>query len=499
MKLDLPKVPRELTILISVVVIILGVWAHRQFSQMDPRFFQPSSYGIQGLGLYLAGDYENAAKKYRLHFQESEQTIAYSGSAAYQSLLQGRLDESTQLSQRILEADPYNIDALLNLSEIALRAHNADHALEVLSQVLRLEPDHYDALLLSSIAHGYKHAYSSAIQDLTRALRWNRTETRLTSFLATLEMTGTLANLASDQRPLCLLAHYYRYLRIFDETNARPAIRFAEQAIELGDHPSEAYATEAIIALRQHRPDEALVLAHKAIEKDARNAAAFRIAATVYADRGDLNAEYQARLGEMDAAPGDEFYTKSVFYFLLDKVGDYYRALEVAQKLLAKTPDNATALGKVGYFHSLIGEYEQAIDYYNQAIALEPQNPEFYGKRGLGWSLAELGRTEEAVAAYRKAIALAPRDSEPHQALGLLYYQQRRLADALTEYERAVRLGDSGYYTLLGLCQSNDWLGRYRPAMACYQQILALYPNDVQAVRQLAHMQRNVRGGASQG
>ena len=62
MKLALPKVPRELTIVISVVVIILGVWAHRQFSQMDSRFFQPSSYGIQGLGLYLAGDYENARK-----------------------------------------------------------------------------------------------------------------------------------------------------------------------------------------------------------------------------------------------------------------------------------------------------------------------------------------------------------------------------------------------------------------------------------------------------
>lgn len=499
MRLHLPSIPRGIKIAASIAIIVVFVQAQHQFRGTDPRFFQLSVKGVQALTLYLIGDYKNSAVAYRLHFQELAQNVTLSESSAYQALIQGRFDVAKELSRTTLDGDPHNIDALLNLSELALRDQAPDQALQFLSKVLELQTDQYDALLLSSIAHASKQAYSSAIHDLTRALRWNRTETRLTSFLATLEMTGDLTDRDHPDRPLCLLAHYYRYLRIYDETNARLAIQFANQAIELGDHPSESYATEAIIALRQHRPDEALLLARKAIEKDARNAAAYRITATVYADRGDLDAEYEARLGEMNAAPDDEFYTKSVFYFLMDKVGDYYRALEVAKKLLASNPDNATALGKVGYFHSLIGEYDQAIDYYNQAIALEPENPEFYGKRGLGWSLTELGRTEEGVAAYRKASTLAPRNSEPHQALGVLYYRQRRLADAIEEYEQAVRLGESGYYTLIGLCQSYDWLGRYRPAMACYQHILALYPNDVQALRQLGHMQRNIKSGAVQG
>lgn len=499
MRLHLPSIPRGIKIVSSIVIVILFVLVQRQFRGMDHRFFQPSVRGVQALALYLIGDYKNSAVAYRRHVQELAQDATLSESPAYQALLQGRFELVKDLSQQTLDKDPNNIDALLNLSELALRDQANDQALELLTKVLQLEKDQYDALLLSSIAHASKQDYSPAIQDLTRALRWNRTETRFTSFLGTLEITGELTDRNHAQRPLCLLAHYYRYLRIYDESNARPAIRFANQAIEVDDHPSEAYATEAIIALRQHHPDDALVLAKKAIEKDAHNAAAHRIAATVYGDRGDLDAEYHARLAEMNAAPNDEFYNKSVFYFLVDKVGDYYRALEVAQNLLVAVPDNATALGKVGYFHSLIGEYEQAIDYYNQAISLEPQNPEFYGKRGLGWSLTELGRTEEAVVAYRKASMLAPRASESHQALGMLYYRKRRLADAIAEYEQAVQLGESDYYTLIGLCQSYDWLGRYRPAMACYQHILGLYPNDTQASRQLGHMQRNIKSGAAQG
>lgn len=499
MRLHLPSIPREIKIALSVVILILCVLAQRQFRGMDHRFFQPSVRGVQGLALYLIGDYKDSAVAYRMHFQELAQHVILSESPAYQALIQGRLNVVKDLSQQALERDPNNIDALLNLSELALRDQAHDQALELLAKVLQLEKDQYDALLLSSIAHTSKQAYSTAIQDLTRALRWNRTETRFTSFLATLEMTGELADGDHAQRPLCLLAHYYRYLRIFDETNARPAIRFADQAIEARDHPSEAYATQAIIALRQQHPDEALTLAQQAIAIDARNAAAYRIVATVYGDRGDLEGEYQARLGEMKAASDDEFYTISVFHFLIDKVGDYYKALEVAKQLIVAVPDNASALAQVGYFHSLIGEYEQAVDYFNQAIAREPQNPEFYGKRGLARSLEEQGLTEAAVVAYKKASALAPRASQPHQFLGALYYRKRRLSEAIVEYEQAVQLGDFGYYTLIPLCQSYDRLGRYRPAIACYQEVLARFPNDTLATRQLAHMQRNIKNKAVQG
>lgn len=498
MKPSLPSVPREMKILFSLFAVVLIVVIRNQFVQMDSRFLHPSIEGVKGLVLYLAGDYKNAAMAYRQHYQRLAELTGAVGNPGYAALIQGRLEAAKSISHLELSKDSHDTNALLTLGEIAL-AENPDRALDFFAKVLDQQTDQYDALLLSAVARTKKGAYVAAIEDLKRALRWNRTETRVTSFLTILEATGELADRPKDERPACLLAHLYRYLRIYDESNARLANHYAELAVERGDRPSDAYTVQAIIAEWELRHDEALALADKAITADPKNAYAHRIAATIYADRGDLANEYRMRIGEMTAAPTDDFYAGAVFTYLTEKAGDYYEGLAMAKRVLQLSPNSAQALSRVAWFHHLLGEEDQALEYLHRAIALEPDNAKLYGAEGLATSLAELNRIEDAIRAYRKASELAPTDYMPHRSLAELYWKQRRFAEGIEEYEQAIRLGDRAFSTHEMLCQGYDRLGQYLPAVNCYERVLAADPTNPNILRQLAHMRRNLQTAKARG
>ena len=54
--------------IVATVTLVLAWWAGNQYvAHMDDRFFQLSQPGIQGLALYLIGDYSGAAEAYRAH------------------------------------------------------------------------------------------------------------------------------------------------------------------------------------------------------------------------------------------------------------------------------------------------------------------------------------------------------------------------------------------------------------------------------------------------
>src|SRR5688572_15211939 len=120
MPLSPSKRSRGSKIILSLVIVLTLLLARHQISQMDERFFQASPPGIKGLALYVWGDYRGAAAAYRAHLRGLPPMAGNSEGAAFAALLRGDLETSKSLSQQSLEKDPNNIDALLNLGEIAL-------------------------------------------------------------------------------------------------------------------------------------------------------------------------------------------------------------------------------------------------------------------------------------------------------------------------------------------------------------------------------------------
>lgn len=454
---------------------------------MDSRFFQPSTLGIKGLAFYIMGNYRGAADAYRTHLMEAYTTERTASDPGWNALLKGNLQEAEEISQKKLERDPDAFVPLLNLGEIALEKGAPDQAIEFFKRILEKEPGHFDALLLSSVAHTRLGAPQTAIDFLKRALRTNRAESRITSFLWAL---GTAGDLADQAKFPCLLAHYYRYLRIHDPSNARLALAAAKEAIASGDQPDDAYLTIGIIYDKKNKREKALSFMLKAIEVNPQNAEANRWAGVLYYERGDLLNEYRMMKAAFEASPEDPFYIDGLDHVLVEQLGDFYEARNLLSKALEINPNNGKALDRLGSLYGSLGEYRESISYYRRAALLEPKNTAIV--EGIGFAFDRLGETDKAIAAFQEAVSIAPGRAEPHARLASIYYDERRYFDAISEYETALNLGDRKIDNRASLCMAYHLVSKFQTAVDCFEKVLKIDPHNTLAQRILPEIRYNL-------
>ncbi len=490
MRIPSINLSRRGRILLAVSLVLIWILARQHIAQMDDRFFRLSLPGIKGLVLYTVGDYSGAAKAYRAHLEEEFQAGGSTGHTGWDALLRGELGPARHFSQQILEKDPEDLHALLTLGELALMENAPAHALDLFGRVLKKEPEQFDALLLSAIAFARSDDQGRAIHSLNSALRTNRIERRITSFLMTLQETGDLAQRPKGEQPLCLLAHYYRYLRIFDDSNAGPAISYAEKAIVAGDLPANAYLTMGVVYEKQKKRDEALTAFLKAIEHDPRHAEAYRWAATIYSYRGDLPNEYRMWKGSYEAAPDDPMYAIGNISFLYHKVGDMPQALEIALKASERAPQDVTLLRFVASIYKALGEEQPAVDYLQRALLERPDDAEIHSEIGLVY--IEAGKYSAAFETFRTALARNPNHPAPHLGLAALHQQQRRFREAIGETEAAIRLGAREPNVRAQLCSLYEWDGHHQQAADCLRIVLRQDPSNQMAINLLPYVQKNL-------
>jgi tetratricopeptide (TPR) repeat protein len=470
--------------------VLVWVLLHNQIVGMDGRFFRLSPAGINGLFHYLVGDYVGAARGYRAHLKSAIQKGETLGDPALDALAAGALHAAEATARRTLGKSPAATDALLTLGEVALARGDHRRARETFDRVLARQPDQFDALLLRSIAQTRAANHGAAIDTLNLGFRTNTLERRPTAFLTALETVGELAARPPAERPLCLLAHYYRYLGTFDPSNARLTIRFATEAIAAGDRPADAYLTLGVVHRKTGNRAGALEAFLKAVETAPRHAEAHRWAAEIYGERGDVANEYRLARGAFLAAPGDSFYLRVYHKVLTDKLGDYRQALAVAQQALATAP-NADVHGQLGYLYGFLGDDERSVMHYRQAAALDPGNPTLL--EGIGNGLRNLGRTDEAMVAYQRALAVAPRRARTYRLLATVYHDRGRWEDAIREYEQARALGEREGALVDRLCALYHDTSRFAQAEECFQAVLAADPHNPRALRLLPEIRENLR------
>ncbi len=461
-------------VLLAIGLLVLGVSLRDRIRGMDALFFQSSFHGVQGLLLYLAGRYEQAAHAYRAHFR----TAGVAGREHLDGLLHGDADAAERAAQAALTHRPNDSDALLTLAEVALERNDPAAALRAAERLLARDPQHFDGLLLASVGLARLARYGEAIDAINEAQATEQVVQRRTVFLAALEVTGWLARLPAGQRPWCLLAHYHRWLRVHDRAQAATALRYADEAIAKGDHPADAYLTKGIVYDLQGRGDRALAAFLKALDINPRHAEVLRWAAIKYEDRGDPVNEYRMAKAAFEVAPDRPRYVQRLGHVVVNKLGDPVQAIALAEAALARTPDNDAALRWLGHAYSLLGEHERAVDAFARSAATRPSVEAW---EGAGFSLHELGRLPDAATAYRRALALDPGRSESHRWLAVVYQGMGRFADAVTEYEVAFGGRDVPPGHLIQLCDLYNGIAAYSKAVQCYEAVLRAEPSNFRA------------------
>ena len=197
---------------------------------------------------------------------------------------------------------------------------------------------------------------NKAIDRLRHALRYNYAGQRITAYLWGLQTAGEIQQDSPDGLRWALLAHYYRYLRIFDPSNASWARDAATRAIESGSRLDDAYITLGILEEKTGDYDAALPYFLKAVEANSHNPEAYRRAANMYRHRGsDLLNEYKMWEGAYTASSFEDFYRDGLVAFLTERFGDYPQALALVREALDQQPRIQIYSSGPGTFTSVLG------------------------------------------------------------------------------------------------------------------------------------------------
>lgn len=117
--------------------------------------------------------------------------------------------------------------------------------------------------------------------------------------------------------------------------------------------------------------------------------------------------------------------------------GDYFRAVEYAQRAAEAAPNDAQQWFLLGYAARLAGKFQQSVDAYNHGLRVNPGSLD--GTSGLAQVFSTMGRSDEAERLLKQVIAADPRRRDDALLLGNLYMRSADYANAIDWLERAER------------------------------------------------------------
>jgi tetratricopeptide (TPR) repeat protein len=142
--------------------------------------------------------------------------------------------------------------------------------------------------------------------------------------------------------------------------------------------------------------------------------------------------------------------------------GNYFKALQLLDKLVEKYPDDPNVANQRGRVYSIMGDNLNAIKEADRAIGLQP---EFYGWwQTRGFHYLNMGYFELAYADFEEALERNPKDAVTVSRMGECRRWQGRDKEALDLYLQADKLSpkDSAIQSYLGAAQLH--LGDYKKA-----------------------------------
>jgi Flp pilus assembly protein TadD len=118
--------------------------------------------------------------------------------------------------------------------------------------------------------------------------------------------------------------------------------------------------------------------------------------------------------------------------------GNYLRAAELHQKLLAAHPNDALAHYHLGFAYGMLGMRDKEVAEYRQAVGLGLKQWDLF--LNLGRVYLEDGKAEAAADAFRYAVSFGPDRPESHYNLGLAYERRGMFTQARNELMESLLL-----------------------------------------------------------
>jgi predicted O-linked N-acetylglucosamine transferase (SPINDLY family) len=369
----------------------------------------------------------------------------------------GQLPQAEQLYRRILQADPYQVEALHLLGVLAYQVGRDDVAAESIGQALRLRPDF-------AVAHDHLGLVLRRQGRLDEALAHHREAVRL--------------------QPGLVTAHCNLALALQEQGRLDEAAASLERAVALGSAPPDVYVT-ACVALgnvyqRMGREDAAVASYRQALSVRPDNVKAYNDLGYALQRQGKFAEAAACYRHALRLDPGYALAHVNLA-FLLTQEGRPDEAEAPCREALRLGPDLPEAHSTLAVVLLGQGRVEEALAACEHALRLRPNYGDAHNNRGN--VLRALGRLPEAEASFRQALDCDPRSALAWTNLGNVRKALGHFDEALTHYERALALRPGHAEAHQDLAVARAEQGHMDEAEAHFREALRLRPDELSRVQ----------------
>lgn len=331
--------------------------------------------------------------------------------------------------------------------QIALEHHQAGRIPQaefIYQQIVRVEPNHFDALhLLGVIAH-QAGKNEIAVELISKAISANPSVPLFFCNLGVVfKVQGKLEQaIASYQKALSIepsfaFAHFSIGVVLNELENWEDAIASYREAIFLKPDYAEAHYNMGVALEGQGSLAEAMVSYYEAISCKPDFVQGHYSLGVMH--------QHQGKLDEAIAC-----YRKATFYKpdfveahsnlggILNDQGKLDEAVTSYYKAISFQRESAEVHTNLGIVLVAQGKFGEAITSYRRALLLKPNLVEAH--YNLGSVLHHLGNWDEATASYLRALSFKPDYAEVYYEIGNMLYKQCRQEEAMISYHKALSI-----------------------------------------------------------
>lgn len=498
----------------------------------------------QGKTAYDAEQFEHAIEpldKYLLiypHDIEATYILGRSHEAG------GDLDNALRRYAQAIQLDLHYQDVLMRSAHILRKQKNPQSALDMLEQLIAIDPTNVEAHYLSGLLHVQLNRPDDALAVFLETARLNPNHVDAHYQAALLyEQRGDIEN---------AVVWYEKTIRL-DGSNADPFLRLGAIYLQRGEKDNVVRIYEQGLAIEPNHPgaqyDLAAIFEERAeVEKaivhfglanqhdDSRYDWHFRYARLLdrhahtlenhdkyaamaveeysktislksdhvpaYYHRGLITRRYKqigdvlylnSQIAEdfkkviaLDPKNDDAHYYLGMIYVDLDQQD---KAKEVFQKTRELNPKYKDVSSQLGGIAESEHKYKEAIQHYEAEIAIDPKSVKAYQRLGdlYGVYVLDFGRAKETL---EKALELEPNHAATILNYGNTLYHLNQLGSAAEQFERLIQLTPKDISANYNLALMYEYTGKTQLAIDRWKKFLKLNPPSQWKVEAEEHLRQ---------
>ena len=296
---------------------------------------------------------------------------------AYSYFMKGDYDKAIAYYGRVVKVQPDYLDAMSNLGLSWKRKGDIDKAIYYFNEAIKINPNNFDALSNLGVSLKNKGEYDKALEMYNRALSANPDHFHAICNIGSLFYEQQkfdeaieyyqkgLAIKPKDYKALYSIGIAYNRKKQYDS-----AMHYLNASLAVNPTYDEALSSSAMVYLATGDTTKALSLYNKALEVNPKHINTLINLANLYITKGS----YDQAIGLYTQAL-EVSNSVTIIYglaFTHQKKGDYDKAIQYYQKIVAAKPDHFLTLYNLAVSYQQKGDKANAKKYYQIAIKLNP-------------------------------------------------------------------------------------------------------------------------------